>query len=63
MTEIPPSEVRVGAAIPAELHAEIQAIRAANSLTGDPEGGPSMSVCLRLALEMWVRAQGDKFHG
>lgn len=52
MVEI--TEVRVGAAIPPELHSRIQAIRAKLSVDGTPEGGPSVSAIIRQALEAWA---------
>ena len=49
------TDVRVSAAIPPELHARIQAIRAARSVPpGNPDEGPPLSALIRQALEMFV---------
>ena len=48
------TEIRIGAAIPPELHARMQAIRAQLSVDGTPDGGPSVSAIIRQALEAWV---------
>ena len=60
MAESTPTEVRVGAAIPAELHAQIQAIRQGLSIDGTPDGGPTISAIIRQALEAWTREKSHE---
>ena len=58
-----PHEVRVSAAIPAVLHAQIQSVRAKLSINGTPDGGPSMSAIVRQALEEWYAARSSAHQG
>ena len=53
---------RVTAAIPEDLHARLDRIRSRRALVpDDPDTGPSVSVCIRQALEYWCEKKEKEY--
>lgn len=50
-------QVQVASRISVDLAKEIDAIRITKSADGTPEGGPPISVIVRVALTAWVAEQ------